>query len=186
MISAGDEIGRTQNGNNNAYCQDNELSWINWQLDPEREQMFAFTRRILALRRAHPVFMRRRFLEGEAPLGATSKDVTWLTPAGTEMTVVEWNQDFARCIGVLLAGDAFGETDVQGRPVRDDTILLLFNAHHAAIDFHLPAANGDGAWNVLIDTAKNGGVVAGETRHTAPIYPLAGRSVVLMLDARIS
>ena len=186
MISAGDEIGRTQNGNNNAYCQDNELSWINWQVDEDGEQMLAFTRRILSLRRVHPAFMRRRFLEGQAPPGATSKDVTWLTPAGAEMTVVEWNQDFARCIGVLLAGDAFGETDVQGRPVRDDTILLLFNAHHAAIDFHLPATNGSGAWSVLIDTSKNGGVLAGETRHTSPIYPLAGRSVVLMLDARTS
>jgi len=186
MISAGDEIGRTQDGNNNAYCQDNELSYLDWQLDDEREQMLAFTRRLIALRRKHPVFMRRRFLQGEAPEGASSKDVTWLTPAGSEMTVVEWNQEFARCIGVLLAGDAFGATDAQGRPVRDDNVLLLFNAHHDAIEFHLPAANGTGEWRVLIDTAKAGGIPGGEARHNPPVYPLAGRSVVLMLDARTS
>src|SRR5438046_505906 len=114
MLPAGDEMGRTQNGNNNAYCQDNDLSWIDWNLDDDRTQMLAFTRRLLALRRTHPVFMRRRFLQGETPQGANSKDVTWLTPAGTEMTVVEWNQHFARCLGVLLAGAAFAEPD---RPV---------------------------------------------------------------------
>src|SRR5437764_231147 len=114
---------------------------IDWQLDDEREQMLAFVRRIIALRRTHPVFMRRRFLRGVAPQGANGKDVKWLTPAGAEMTVVEWNQDFARCIGVLLAGDAFGETDARGRPVRDDNVLLLFNAHHDAIEFRLPSAN---------------------------------------------
>jgi len=184
MIASGDEIGRTQNGNNNAYCQDNEISYLDWNIDDEREQMLAFTRRLITLRRKHPVFMRRRFLQGEAPEGASSKDVTWLTPAGNEMTVVEWNQEFARCIGVLLAGDAFGETDAQGRPVRDDNILLLFNAYHDAIEFHLPAANGTGEWRVLIDTAKDGGIPSGEAPHTAPIYPLAGRSVVLMLDVR--
>jgi glycogen operon protein len=184
MIASGDEIGRTQNGNNNAYCQDNELSYLDWNLDDEREQMLAFTRRLIALRRKHPVFMRRRFLEGEAPEGASSKDVTWLTPAGSEMTVVEWNQEFARCIGVLLAGDAFGETDARGRSVRDDNLLLLFNAYHDAIAFHLPPANGTGEWLVLIDTAKDGGLPIGQTHHTEPIYPLAGRSVVLMLDVR--
>jgi glycogen operon protein len=186
MLPAGDEMGRTQNGNNNAYCQDNELSWIDWNLDDEREQMLAFTRRLLTLRRTHPVFMRRRFLQGETPQGANSKDVTWLTPAGTEMTVVEWNQHFARCIGVLLAGDAFGETDLQGEPVRDDNVLLLFNAYHDAIEFRIPAANGSGGWRLMIDTAKNGGIVGGEALHTASVYPLAGRSVVLMIDARVS
>ena len=130
--------------------------------------------------------MRRRFLRGVAPQGASGKDVTWLTPAGPEMTVVEWNQDFARCIGVLLAGDAFGETDAHGRPVRDDNVLLLFNAHHDAIEFRLPSANGGGGWRVLIDTAKNGGVLGGEALHTAAVYPLVGRSVVLMLDRRAS
>ena len=184
MIASGDEIGRTQNGNNNAYCQDNEQSYLDWNLDDEREQMLAFTRRMIALRRKHPAFMRRRFLEGEAPQGASSKDVTWLTPTGTEMTVVEWNQDFARCIGVLLAGDAFGETDAQGRSVRDDNVLLLFNAYHDAIEFHLPAASGETEWRVLIDTAKNGGIPSGQTHHTEPVYSLAGRSVVLMLDVR--
>jgi len=181
MLAAGDEMGRTQQGNNNAYCQDNELGWINWHLDDEREQMLAFTRRVMALRHLHPVFRRRRFLQGSAPKGASGKDVTWLTPAGAEMTVVEWNQDFARCIGVLLAGDAFGERDPHGQPIRDDNVLLLFNAYHDAIEFRLP---GDSArrWRVLIDTAHDGGIVADETFHTAPTYDLGGRAVVLLVQ----
>ncbi|HEY3178003.1 MAG TPA: glycogen debranching protein GlgX [Casimicrobiaceae bacterium] len=183
MLAAGDEMGRTQQGNNNAYCQDSELSWVDWQLDAESKQMLEFTRRVLALRRMHPVFRRRRFLQGNAPQGATGKDVTWLTPAGAEMTVVEWNQDFARCLGVLLAGDAFGETDSRGQAVRDDNVLLLFNAYHDAIEFRLPGEDGTRRWRVLIDTAHDGGIVSEETFHTAPIYELAGRSVVLLLDA---
>ncbi|HYT97281.1 MAG TPA: glycogen debranching protein GlgX [Casimicrobiaceae bacterium] len=181
MLAAGDEMGRTQQGNNNAYCQDNELGWINWHLDDEREQMLAFTRRVMALRHLHPVFRRRRFLQGSAPKGASGKDVTWLTPAGAEMTVVEWNQDFARCIGVLLAGDAFGERDPHGQPMRDDNVLLLFNAYHDAIEFRMP---GDSArrWRVLIDTAHDGGIVADETFHTAPTYDLGGRAVVLLVQ----
>ena len=183
MLAAGDEVGRTQQGNNNAYCQDNELSWIDWHLDDEREQMLAFARRVLALRRLHPVFRRRRFLQGSAPQGTAGKDVTWLTPAGAEMTVVEWNQDFARCLGVLLAGDAFGEADAHGQPLHDDNILLLFNAYHDAIEFHLPRGGGGVArrWRVLIDSAQDGGIVANETFHTGPTYDLAGRSVVLLL-----
>jgi glycogen operon protein len=182
MLAAGDEMGRTQQGNNNAYCQDNELSWVDWRLDDEREEMLAFTRRVMALRRLHPVFRRRRFLQGSAPQGATGKDVTWLTPAGAEMTVVEWNQDFARCVGVLLAGDAFGERDSHGHPLRDDNVLLLFNAYHDAIEFHLPGDDGARRWRVLIDTANDGGIVADETFHTASTYDLAGRSVVLLLQ----
>ena len=181
MLAAGDEMGRTQQGNNNAYCQDSELSWVDWQLDDEREQLLAFTSRLVALRRLHPAFRRRRFLQGNAPQGATGKDVTWLTPAGAEMTVVEWNQDFARCLGVLLAGDAFGERDSHGQPLRDDNVLLLFNAYHDAIEFHLPS-DGERRWRVLIDTARDGGIVPDETFHTAATYDLAGRSVVLLLQ----
>jgi isoamylase len=184
MLAAGDEMGRTQQGNNNAYCQDNELSWVDWHLDGEREQMLTFTRRMLKLRRLHPVFRRRRFLQGDAEQGATRKDVTWLTPAGSEMTVVEWNQDFARCLGVLLAGDAFGEADARGQPLHDDNILVLFNAYHDAIEFHLPGVGGGvRRWRVLIDSAQDGGIVADETFHTAPTYDLAGRSVVLLVQA---
>jgi len=146
-------------------------------------QMLAFTQRIVWLRHLHPALRRRRFLQGRAPPGASGKDVTWLTPAGAEMTVVEWNQDFARCLGVLLAGDAFDETDARGQRLRDDNVLLLFNAYHDAIEFRLPARNGSGRWRVLIDTAQDGGIVAAETFHTAPTYRLAGRSVVLALEA---
>jgi len=139
MISAGDEMGRSQQGNNNAYCQDNELSWIDWKLDDEQEEMLAFVRRIVGLRQLHPVLRQRRFLQGRAPPGVSGKDVTWLMPAGDEMTVVEWNQDFARCLGVLLGGDAFDETDSRGQRLHDDNVLLLFNAYHDAIDFRLPS-----------------------------------------------
>ncbi|HTL75595.1 MAG TPA: glycogen debranching protein GlgX, partial [Casimicrobiaceae bacterium] len=153
MITAGDEVARTQGGNNNAYCQDNPISWIDWSLDEPKRQLLAFVRRVIDLRRQHPAFRRRHFFEGRSLTGRDDKDIAWLKPDGTEMTEQEWNNDFARCLGVYLAGDRLGETDARGRPVTDDDFLLLFNAHDGPIPFTLPAFDSWG-WLVLFDTAR--------------------------------
>ncbi len=177
MLLAGDEIGRTQQGNNNAYCQDSEISWVDWSLDDERLSLFEFTRRLISLRHAHPVFRRRHFFQGRALSGSPSKDIAWLKPDGTEMTAEEWNHDFARCLGVYLGGDALDEVDARGRPVRDDTFIVLFNAHHDAIPFKLPPFGG--GWRVVLDTARDGGAEKRVLESDA-VYDLDGRSLALL------
>src|SRR5438876_11306220 len=139
MLLAGDEIGRTQRGNNNAYCQDNEVSWISWTLDDEHRRLLDFVRRMVQLRRNHPIFRRRHFFQGRPLHGSDTKDIVWLQPDGTEMTTEEWDKDFARCLGVYLAGAALGETDARGNPVGDGDFVVLFNAHHEPLPFRLPA-----------------------------------------------
>jgi glycogen operon protein len=179
MLTAGDERARTQQGNNNAYCQDNPLSWVDWTLDDARRRLLAFTQRIIQLRRQHPIFRRRRFFEGRALQGGDMKDIAWLTPEGTEMTEQEWTNGFARCLGVYLSGDLLGETDSRGVPVTDDDFIVLFNAHDGAIPFTLPKRDGWG-WIVLVDTARNDGLVAEGTYQSASVYPLEARSLVLL------
>jgi glycogen operon protein len=179
MLVAGDAGGRTQSGNNNAYCQDNPLSWVDWTLDDARRRLLAFTQRIIQLRRQHPIFRRRRFFEGRALQGGDMKDIAWLTPEGTEMTEQEWTNGFARCLGVYLSGDLLGETDSRGVPVTDDDFIVLFNAHDGAIPFTLPKRDGWG-WIVLVDTARNDGLVAEGTYQSASVYPLEARSLVLL------
>jgi glycogen operon protein len=129
MLRAGDELSHSQGGNNNAYCQDNAVSWLDWRLDAEEHAFLDFVRRILALRREHPIFRRRRFFQGRPIHGEDIKDIAWLNPDGREMTDLEWEQHFARCLGVYLSGAELDETDARGRPVRDDDFLLLINAH---------------------------------------------------------
>ncbi|TSA17103.1 MAG: glycogen debranching enzyme GlgX, partial [Betaproteobacteria bacterium] len=179
MLLAGDEIDRSQNGNNNAYCQDNEISWIDWELDDEKRKLLAFTQQVIALRRAHPVFRRRDFYKGRALRGPGVKDIAWLRPEGGEMTDDEWNQQHARCLGVYLAGEGLTETDARGRPVRDLSFLLLFNAHHEAIAFKLPDYAG-GRWCALLDTAVADGLEIDGTLDAGAAYELKGRSLVLL------
>ncbi|MET0205174.1 MAG: glycogen debranching protein GlgX, partial [Casimicrobiaceae bacterium] len=114
MLLAGDEIGRSQQGNNNAYCQDNAISWVDWTADEARTRMLAFACRMVELRRSHPVFRRKRFFQGRMLQGGVASDIAWLKPDGTEMTVEEWNHDFARCLGVYLSGEALNEVDARG------------------------------------------------------------------------
>ena len=145
MLLAGDEMGRSQGGNNNAYCQDNEISWVNWNLSAADREFLAFVQRVIALRREHPVFRRRNFFQGRAIRGSDSKDIHWFKPDGNEMSDEEWAHDFARCLGVYLSGEAMDERDHRGRPIRDDNFLLLFNSHHEAIQFCLPDAGSTAA-----------------------------------------
>src|SRR5215468_10533818 len=139
MLLGGDEMGRTQRGNNNGYCQDNEISWFDWRLDDRRRDFLRFTRLLIALRRQHPVLRRRQFFFGRRVLGSELKDVTWFRPDGREMGEADWGNPAARSIGLRLSGDALDEVDARGEPIVDDTLLVLLNAHHEAVPFVLPA-----------------------------------------------
>jgi glycogen operon protein len=154
MLSHGDELGRTQGGNNNAYAQDNETSWVNWSLDDHQRELLDFTRRVIAIRQANPVLRRRHFFKGKVVDDAGHKDVTWLAPGGHEMTDADWHSWSNRALGMLIDGDATDETDQRGRPVKGDTMLLLLNAGDAPVTFTLPRQEKRGRWAELLDTAS--------------------------------
>jgi glycogen operon protein len=182
MLLAGDEFARSQRGNNNAYCQDNEISWLDWGLDLKRERLLQFTQRMIRLRRQHPTFRRRSFFRG-APLPGTGvKDITWLTPAGVEMGEEDWKKDYARCIGVYLTEDAVAQTDLYGRPVADNRFLVLFNAHHENLSFRLPDFSGASSWVALMDTAYEDGLARDGVFNAGSEYLLQSRSVVLLQE----
>ncbi len=181
MLLAGDEIGHTQKGNNNTYCQDNELSWMNWDLSKEDKMLFQFVRYLIRLRKSHPAFRRRDFFQGRDIVGAGVKDITWLTPKGKEMTDKEWSQSFARCLGIFLAGSAIEEYDDRGNLVKDDNMILLLNAHHENIPFTLPAEPTNARWEVLLDTDDDTGRdTSGRFYHSHGEYLLQKRSFVLL------
>jgi glycogen operon protein len=157
MLLHGDELGRTQHGNNNAYCQDNELSWVDWELDATQLALLEFTRRVIRLRRAHPVFRRRRFFRGNPARGAESEvgDIAWLTPSGRHMTDEDWTAGYAKAVAVFLNGEAILEPDSRGERITDESFLLLFNASEQALEFVLPdGVYGDG-WILLLDTSDD-------------------------------
>jgi len=168
MILAGDEMGRSQGGNNNAYCQDNELSWVNWELTSERRRLLAFARQIFAIRRENAVFRRRSFFRGRN-VSPGAKDVSWVRPDGAEMTDDDWN-DAKRCaLGMLIPGQATDETDERGRQVVGDTQLLVLNSGSKGIDFRLPRVEEEGWWREQVNTARAGSrVVRGAKLRMAP------------------
>jgi glycogen operon protein len=177
MISGGDEVGRSQLGNNNAYCQDSEISWTPWNLTLEQQQFLAFTRRLVRFRRQQPVLTRRRYFQGRAIRGADVKDIYWLDPTGREMTDEAWNSSSARALGVLMVGDALDEVDEQGRPLRGDTPLILLNANHGEVPFALPSIGPHTAWVRMFDTIAPH---VEEKRYTGDsTYPMHGRTLVL-------
>jgi isoamylase len=152
MLSAGDELCRTQRGNNNAYCQDNALSWTDWTATPERQEFLAFTRRMIRVWREHPVLRRRKFFQGRRIRGAGVQDIAWLDPSGVEMTDAKWDSPDVRAIGVRLNGDAIQEVDERGRRITGETVLLLLNADEQPASFTLPAAAPIERWDTLFDT----------------------------------
>ena len=156
MLCGGDEFGRTQNGNNNAYCQDNEVSWLPWKHTPEQEQLLEFSRRLIRLRTEHAVFRRPKFFQGRRIRGSEIKDVMWFNPGGNEMSDEEWTSPFVRCLGMLLSGDTIDVLTFEGQPVRDQTFLLLMNAHYEPIDFVLPGSEKL-EWELLLDTTEENG-----------------------------
>ena len=153
MLNAGDEFGRTQNGNNNIYCQDNELGWFDWKRSDEGQEILEFTRRLVQLRREHPVFRHPKFFDGKLIEGVGLKDVTWFHPAGKEMTDADWRDPELRCIGMMLCGEAPALRDDAGQPFHDGTFLLLINARHTAMDFVLGVPYM-GKWLLVMDTAR--------------------------------
>jgi len=177
MLLAGDELGHTQQGNNNTYCQDNELTWLDWDLDPRRQRLLDFVRAVIEIWRTQPVFQRRKFFQGRAIRGTDIKDISWFGPDGQEMSDDAWNAGFVKCVGVRLAGDLIGDLDDRGEPLVGDTLLLLFNAHHESIPFALPATRTD-RWDRVLDTTEpeedRAAFAPGER------YPLQGRALVLL------
>ncbi len=180
MLCGGDEYGRTQQGNNNAYCQDNEISWLNWKRTPEEQAQTDFTARLIAFRRKHPIFRRPKFFYGRKVRGADVKDIMWLNPLGREMNDDEWTTHFVKTLGVLLSGEAQDVRDWHGTPVRDDTFLMLLNASHQPVDFTLPNYNAQ-RWEIVMDTASETGFLDVPAGYDAGVkLPLPERCFVLL------
>jgi glycogen operon protein len=181
MLQAGDESGRSQQGNNNAYCQDNEMSWVDWKLDRPRRELLEFTRRLIHLFHQHPVLRRRKFFQGRKIRGSEVKDLTWFRPDGKEMTDEDWEDWRAHCVGLRLAGDAIEEVDSRGNRTVGDTLLILLNAHHEILPFVLPAHRARVRWEVVVDTRE----ATGKPRRRRLLrggqtYELEARSLVLL------
>jgi glycogen operon protein len=151
MLLGGDELSRSQGGNNNAWCQDNEISWINWDVGEHGERLLEFARRVIFLRRNHPVFRRTQFFDGS---GKDLPDVWWMRPDGRKMTQRDWRNGEARAIGVFLNGDELGARTKQGEELRDDSFLLLFNAHHEPVTFRLPTRRFGPRWSLELSTLE--------------------------------
>jgi isoamylase len=153
MLVGGDELSRTQHGNNNAWCQDNELSWFDWELDDDQRDLLDFTRRLIFMRRHHPVFRRRFFLRGTSVDGSGLPDVWWFRPDGRRMTRRDWEDGGRRALGMFLNGDELHETTSRGEPIGDESFLLLFNAHYEPVTFQLPARRFGARWKLELSTA---------------------------------
>jgi glycogen operon protein len=173
MLSGGDEMSRTQRGNNNAYCQDSALSWTPWQLSADQTSLLAFAQRLIALRASQPVLQRRTFLSGRRP-GAT--DVLWLRPDGGEMTHADWNDGDRHALGMLLEGDGIQERDAHGQIISGDTLLILLNAASTTVPFTLPT-RPPAVWTCLVDTAALDGA---SPSRAASVWPLAARSAAVL------
>jgi isoamylase len=154
MLLGGDEMGRTQLGNNNAYCQDNEISWVRWDLSVREQELLDFTRRLLEIYRSNPVLRRRRFFSMTRPAGEVEKDLTWLRPDAGEMTTDDWRNPHNRVLGMLIPAHASDEVDEQGRAVAGETLLLLLNGGNRSQHFALPEISQQGTWLELLNTAK--------------------------------
>ena len=179
MIRAGDELGKTQRGNNNAYCQDDEISWLEWDLDDRRRALLGFTRRLVRLRLSQPVLQRRRFFRGSSPWDSSLKDLAWFRPDGAEMTEEDWKNPLARSLAFLLGGDAISGVDERGEQIVGDTLLVLLNAGHEPVTCRLPDVSWGSEWEILVDTAgatdaKRDVVAAGGA------VPVEARSLVLL------
>ncbi|SFL14316.1 glycogen operon protein [Streptosporangium canum] len=186
MMLAGDEFGRTQGGNNNAYCQDNEISWVDWSLVKDEKDLLDFVRSLSGLRRAHPVFQRRRFFHGRKADDGT-RDIVWLTPSGEEMSASDWHTGYAKALTVFLNGDAITEPGPRGEPILDDSFLLLINGHHEDMDFALPDAKYGAQWRTVLDTADDGPKDGRSAEGLWPpeaVVPVTSRSMQILRCTR--
>jgi isoamylase len=181
MISMGDEIGRTQKGNNNAYCQDNEISWCHWDLDKPREKLLEFTSRLIELRKAHPNLRRKKFYQDRTIRKSVVRDIAWFGADGHEMSEDEWNSNWIRSLGLLFNGETLNVVDdVMGRPVVDDTFLILINAYHEGVEFTIPKSPHERGWISVLDTADEIDQFKEEQIGDSRI--LTGRSLMLLKE----
>ncbi len=178
MLLSGDEIGRTQRGNNNAYCQDNDLSWLDWE--GADDDLYAFVARVIQLRHEHPTFRRRHFFLGRDIHGSGCQDIHWLTPTGRDMTEDDWDGVVVHSIGVYLNGDAIAYQDLQGRPVRDDHFLILLHAGADPIEFRLPPTDLAPDWRIELSTHDAVDARAGEALEAARVLEVPPRSVIVL------
>ncbi|OAI54945.1 glycogen debranching enzyme, partial [Planctomyces sp. SCGC AG-212-M04] len=178
MLLAGDEIAKSQNGNNNTYCQDSELTWLDWDLDEEEQNLLAFTRSVIALRKMNPVFQRQKFFQGRSIRGQEQKDIAWFSPDGNPMNDEAWNAGFVKCLGLYLDGEMIGEMNERGEPITGESMLILLNAHHEKIPFKLPTLDKKGHWTALLDTFQL--PEGGQEIQPGSQYSLAGRSLAVL------
>jgi glycogen operon protein len=179
MIRGGDEYGATQQGNNNAYCQDNEISWLSWKRDEHENRLTDFTSRLIKFRLSHPIFHQPHFFKGHDLRGVGMKDLTWVNADGNEMTDEAWNTGYAKVVGLMLCGDAINLFSFKGEPITDGTFILFFNAHHEDVEVTMPSS-GKVRWRVLIDTAEESGFMDnGVLRPGGSQHLLRARSVAV-------
>jgi glycogen operon protein len=182
MLLGGDEFGRTQRGNNNAYCQDNEINWFNWaEITEQGRVLNRFVRRLIALRKAHPVLRRTRFLHGNESSPAGVKDITWFSPSGREKAAEQWQDRHARCLGLMLDGRAGSYRAPDGRPADDGVLLIILNAYHDVVPFTLPPSPDEAGWRQLLDTTAP---ALGDERIVHEVgkpIGVPGRSLVLFV-----
>jgi glycogen operon protein len=181
MLLAGDELSHTQQGNNNAYCQDNELTWLNWELDQRQTEFLEFVKQVSRLWQTQPVLQRRKWFQNRSIRGTGIQDISWFTPGGQEMSDTDWGTDFVKSLGVRLAGDLIGHVDERGEPVTGDTLLLLLNAHHEALPFMLPELDAGYRWEPILDTS--GEKIPPDVGAGGTPYPLSARSFAVLRRA---
>jgi isoamylase len=178
MLLGGDEIGRSQNGNNNGYCQDNEISWFNWE--SVDKDLLEFARRLIQLRKEHPVFHRRRWFQGRPIHGEQVTDIGWFTPDGSEMTPQDWNGGFAKALGIFLNGEGIQSPDSRGERVVDESFYVLFNAHHEPLHFSLPKRDWGEEWVVVLDTARSTPQEEEQRHRAGQEVPVESRSLKVL------
>ncbi|SDE96165.1 glycogen operon protein [Mucilaginibacter pineti] len=177
MLVSGDETGRTQGGNNNAYCQDNEISWLNWEAADH--ELLAFTSKLIHLRNTHSVFSRKNWFKGVPAKDSKIEDIAWFLPDGAQMEESHWKEGFAKSVAMYLSGDGIESVDSDGSPVKDDNFYLIFNAHEEGLDYKIPPERYGGSWVVVIDTSRAEGPEEKQYQQADNIH-VEGRSVVLI------
>ncbi|BAZ69710.1 MAG: glycogen debranching protein GlgX [Pelatocladus maniniholoensis HA4357-MV3] len=180
MLVMGDEMGRSQRGNNNPYCQDNEISWLDWDLQEENEALLDFTRQLIDLRRRHPVLRRRKWFQGRAIHGSGVHDILWFNPDGGEMTEEQWNDGFTKAIGIFLNGEEIATPGPRGERIIDENFLLFFNAHYEMVEFTIPKGLQDWEWLTIIDTTKPRFVQRGKRYIEDKPVQVEARSLVML------
>ena len=180
MLVCGDELGKTQKGNNNAFCQDNELSWLDWSLQKRNAELFNFTRDLIDFRRQHPVFRRRKWFQGQDIHGSGVSDIGWFNPDGKETTDKQWSLGFAKAIALFLNGKEIPLQGKQGEQIIDNSFLLFFNAHYESIEFIIPPALRSQQWVVVIDTTKPHLLETGKRYYGNMFIPIEARSLIVL------